>query len=83
MNGIVALFGYRFARYVARLGAGVLVAAMARRLEQRRVAAATAGDGHRRRVPDAVMAAVPGATLALLRAAIDRSGPRTSRRRRR
>ena len=82
MNGIVAIFGYRFARYVARLGAGVLVAAMARRLEQQR-AMAGAEDGRRRRVPDAVMAVVPGATLALLRAAIDRSGPRTSRRRRR
>ena len=81
MNGIVALFGYRFARYVARLGAGVLVAAMVRRLEQRRAMAAA--DGGRRRVPDAVLAVVPGATLALLRAAIDRSGPRTSRRRRR
>ena len=86
MNAIAALFGTRLARYVARLGAGMLVAAMARRLEERRAMANAAGPngaGRRgRRVPDVVMTAIPGATLVVLKAVIDRSGPRMARRRR-
>lgn len=90
MNGIIAILGYRLARWTARLGAGILVATLARRMEQRRAETAAAGGagaagggraGGRRRLPEPVAALVPGATLAVLKALIDRSGPRAARRR--